>query len=285
MTTKLRTAHPDDAAACGKICYEAFKAIAERHGFPPDFPNTDASTGMLAHVISREDVYMVVAESDGKIVGSNVLWENNPIAGIGPITVDDSAQGGSVGRLLMEDVLRRAEAKGFEGVRLVQAAFNNLTMSLYSKLGFDVREPLSVIHGPALETSIPGSTVRKATDEDFAACDELCQKLHGHDRHGDLSDAIAQGTATVVERDAHITGYATDVGFFGHAIGQTNEDIKALIAAASAFSGPGFQVPTRNAELLRWCLANGLRIRQPMTLMSLGPYQEPAGSFLPSVLF
>ena len=285
MTTILRTARPDDAAPCASICYQAFKSIAENHGFLPDFPNSEVPAGMLAHAIDRDDVYIVVAESDGKVVGSNVLWENNPIAGIGPITVDPSAQGGSVGRLLMEAVLRRAQERGFEGVRLVQAAFNNLTMSLYSKLGFDVREPLSVIHGPALELSIPGCAVRKAIENDVAACDELCRKIHGHDRHGDLTDAIAQEIATVVERDGRITGYATDIGFFGHAIGETNEDLKALIGAASAFTGPGFQLPTRNAELLRWCLANGLRIRQPMTLMSIGPYQDPAGSFLPSVLF
>jgi predicted N-acetyltransferase YhbS len=285
MTTILRTARPDDAATCASICYQAFKSVAEKHGFLPDFPNSDVATGMLAHVIDRDDAYIVVAEAEGKVVGSNVLWENNPIAGIGPITVDPSAQGGSVGRLLMEDVLRRAQEKGFEGVRLVQAAFNNLTMSLYSKLGFDVREPLSVIHGPALELSIPGCAVRKATVNDVAACDELCSKIHGHDRHGDLTDAIAQEIATIVERDGRVTGYATDIGFFGHAVGETNEDLKALICAASAFTGPGFQLPTRNAELLRWCLANGLRIRQPMTLMSIGPYQEPAGAFLPSVLF
>lgn len=285
MSITLRAARPDDATSSGAICHVAFKTIAERHGFLPDFPDSEVPTGMLAHVIGRDDAYMVVAESDGKIVGSNVLWENNPIAGIGPITVDPSVQGSSVGRLLMEDVLRRAEERGFEGVRLVQAAFNNLTMSLYSKLGFDVREPLSVIHGPALESGIPGCDVRKATESDLGACDELCRKIHGHDRHGDLSDAVAQETATVVERDGRLTGYATVIGFFGHAIGETNEDLKALISAAPEFAGPGFQLPTRNAELLRWCLANGLRIRQPMTLMSLGRYQEPSGSFLPSVLF
>ncbi len=285
MSIVLRVARPEDADACGKICYEAFRAIAEEHGFAPDFPNAEVPTGLFAHVIGRDDVYAVVAESEGKVVGSNVLWENNAIAGVGPITVDAAAQGISVGRLLMQDVLRRADEKGFDGIRLVQAAFNNLTMALYSRLGFDVREPLSVMQGPALQSSIAGCRVRPATDADVGSCDQLCRKIHGHDRHGDLNDAIRQGTARVVERSGRITGYATVVGFFGHTIGETNEDVKALIAAAPEFAGPGFQVPTRNAELLRWCLANGLRISQPMTLMSIGPYKEPAGSFLPSVIF
>ncbi|MNT65813.1 hypothetical protein D3C72_2038220 [compost metagenome] len=61
--------------------------------------------------------------------------------------------------------------------------------------------------------------------------------------------------------------------------------MKALIGAAPAFAGPGFLLPTRNGELLRWCLERGLRIVQPMTLMSIGLYQQPEGSFLPSVLY
>jgi len=285
MSISLREARPGDAAACGRICYEAFRSVAERHGFPPDFPNTEVPTGLFEHVIPRSDVYTVVAEIGGRIVGSNVLWENGEISGIGPITVDPAEQGSSIGRALMEDALRRAQHSGFDAIRLVQVPFNNLTMALYSKLGFDVKEPLSVMHGSSPNTNIPGHAVRPATQSDFDACDTLCRRIHGHDRHGDLADAIGQGTATVVERDGAITGYATSIGFFGHAVGETNDDLKALISAASEFSGPGFHVPSRNAELMRWCLAQGLRIRQPMTLMSIGPYQQPTGAFIPSVLF
>jgi hypothetical protein len=75
------------------------------------------------------------------------------------------------------------------------------------------------------------------------------------------------------------------MGFFGHAIGETNEELKALIGAAPEFLGPGFLLPTRNAELFRWCLEHGLRVVQPMTLMSIGLYNEPAGAFLASVLY
>lgn len=183
------------------------------------------------------------------------------------------------------DVLRRARDKGFEGVRLVQAPFNNISLALYSKLGFDVQEPLSVMQGPALNSSVSGHDVRAATSDDLDECDALCRKTHGHDRHGHLVDAIQQGTATIVERDGRITGYASMIGFFGHSVGETNDDLKALIGNAEEFVGPGFHVPSRNAELMRWCLEQGLRIRQPMTLMSIGPYQKPTGAFIPSIIF
>jgi predicted N-acetyltransferase YhbS len=285
MSITLREARPEDARACAIICFEAFRSICDRHGFPPDFPNADVPAGLFEHVIPRDDVYTVVAESGGRVIGSNVLWENGPIAGVGPISVDPSTQGASVGKRLMEDVLRRARERGFEGVRLVQTPFNNLTMALYSKLGFDVREPLSVMHGTTLNRRLPGYDVRPATADDVEECDALCRAIHGHDRHGDLTDAISQETATVVRREGRLTGYATTIGFFGHAVAETNEDLKALIAAAPELTGPGFHVPSRNADLMRWCLTEGFRIRQPMTLMSIGPYQDPAGAFIPSVIF
>jgi len=75
------------------------------------------------------------------------------------------------------------------------------------------------------------------------------------------------------------------LAFFGHATAETNEDMQSLIASAASFGGPGILVPSRNSALLRWCLANGLRVVQPMTLMSSGLYNEPAGAWLPSILF
>jgi hypothetical protein len=61
--------------------------------------------------------------------------------------------------------------------------------------------------------------------------------------------------------------------------------MQALIASAESFGGSGILVPSRNSALLRWCLENGLRIVQPMTLMSTGLYNEPSGAWLPSILF
>lgn len=285
MNLNVRVGKPDDAARCGTICYEAFKKISDQHNFPQDFPNAEAAIGLLSELLSRSDIYSVVAEVDGRLVGSNFLWENAVVAGVGPITIDPELQNVAVGRQLMENVLRRAHDRSFVGVRLVQAAYHNRSLSLYTKLGFDTREPLSTIQGSAIGLTIAGHDVRAAKEEDLNSCNRLCLKVHGHERGRELLDAIKQGMATVVEHDGRITGYATLVGFFGHAVCESNEDLKALIGAATEFPGPGFLLPTRNSELLRWCLAKGLRVVQPMTLMSTGLYNEPAGAFLPSVVF
>lgn len=281
----LRRGRPEDAEKCGVICFEAFKSISDRHNFPRDFPSPEPAIGLLSFLLSRHDVYSVVAELDGRVVGSNFLWETASIAGVGPITVDPSVQNGAIGRRLMEDVLRRTEEQAFAGVRLVQAAYHNRSLSLYTKLGFDTREPLSAMQGQALDLEIPGHHVRPATKDDLDECNKLCVRIHGFEREVELIDAINQGSAAVVEREGRITGYTNGIGFLGYAVGENNDDLKALIGAAKEFAGPGFLLPTRNSELIRWCLQHGLRIVMPMTLMSIGLYNEPRGAFLPSVIY
>jgi hypothetical protein len=123
------------------------------------------------------------------------------------------------------------------------------------------------------------------TQSDLASVDEVCFAVHGHTRHNEAAAAITQGTAMVVEHDGRITGYTTGIGFFGHTVGESNQDLMALIGAADQIAGPGFLLPTRNSELMRWCLNQGLRIVMPMTLMARGLYQEPRGVFFPSVLY
>jgi len=285
MKLVIRSGKPEDAQACGAICYHAFKTISEAHHFPPDFPDTEVAVGLMNFAFSNPGVYSAVAESDGKIVGSNFLWESQYIGGVGPITVDPGCQNTEVGRKLMENVLHRAEEIKLAGVRLVQAAYHNRSMALYTKLGFDVREPLSVIQGAALNIRFPGYDVRPASEGDLNSCNHLCYTIHGHDRSLELQAAIKAGTSLVVEHNGMITGYTTQLGFLGHTIATTNTGLKALIGASAQFSGAGFLLPSRNAEVLRWCLQNGLRIIQPMTLMSKGLYNDPAGAFIPSVLY
>jgi GNAT superfamily N-acetyltransferase len=281
----VRIATPEDGRVCGQICFDAFSMINAAHGFPCDFPGPEVTTGLLSTMFSRPDFYCVVAEVDGRIVGSNCLDERSMIRGVGPITIDPDVQNLGVGRKLMGAVMERANESGAAGVRLVQAAFHGRSLSLYTSLGFDVREPLSCVQGQTLERSVPGCVVRLATPDDEGVCNALSRRVHGFDRGIDLAQAIEQGTARVVERGGRVTGYTTHLALFGHSTAETNVDLQALIASAESFAGPGILVPSRNSVLLRWCLANGLRVVQPMTLMSVGLYNDPAGAWLPSVLF
>ena len=196
MELKLRSGTPADAEVCGRICYNAFKTISEAHGFVPDFPAPEVAIDVLTRMLANPKFYSVVAEIDGRIVGSNFLDERNRIAGVGPITVDPAVQNRAIGRRLMDAVHERAAEKNFAGVRLIQAGFHTRSLSLYAKLGYDVREYLACMQGNTLGISIEGHVVRPATEADINDCNRLCQQVHGHDRGGELKDAIAQGSAT-----------------------------------------------------------------------------------------
>ncbi|HYK63783.1 MAG TPA: GNAT family N-acetyltransferase [Patescibacteria group bacterium] len=285
MKAKIRRATREDIEVCGDICYRAFCGIADEHNFAHEFPSPEAALGVVTSMISNPAFYGVVAELNGRIAGSNFMDERAPIAGIGPISVDPEVQNSGAGRAMMQHMLDRVAANRLPGVRLVQVAYHNRSFSLYAKLGFEIREPLSVMIGEPIRESIAGYKVRPATDADVAACDRLHFAAHGHERAGELRDAIKQGTANVVEHLGRITGFATAIGYAGYAVGESNEELKALIAAATEFHGCGPQIPSRNGELLRWCYSKGLKLMQMNTLMSVGMYNEPRSPFIPSILY
>ncbi len=279
-----RSAKPDDIEKLGTIAYEAFYNISTKHNFPPDFPDPETGIGLAGMMISRDDIFSVVAEN-GKILGSNFLWEADEIDGVGPITVDPAEQNSSIGRELMERVLRRSAENGKAGIRLVQAAYHNRSLALYTKLGFDVVEPLSAMNGTPFTAEIEDRTVRPLTSKDVEAANKLCIAAHGISRRNEIAGAAESGSGIVVENSGRLSGYATLLGFFGHAVAQTNEDLKALIGSGREIAGTGILLPTRNGDVLTWCFENGLRIVMPLSLMSKGYYQTPRTPFIPSILY
>jgi len=113
----------------------------------------------------------------------------------------------------------------------------------------------------------------------------VCRR-RGHHGPGGRPDRLTRGSrVSVVEREGRITGYSTGPSFFTHTVGQTVDDVEALIGSATGFDGPGILVPMRNAALFRFCLEHDLRVVQVMTLMTTGLYNDPAGAYLPSVMF
>src|SRR5260370_10871970 len=149
MALALRPIEAADVAAAGRICHEAFTAIAAEHNFPSAFRDPDVAIGLLSRK-SAPGFYGIVAELDGNIVGSNFVDERSPIVGLGPITVDPAVQNQSVGTALMRHMLDRSARNGAPGVRLVQAGYHNRSLCLYVRLGFAVRDPLVVLQGAPL---------------------------------------------------------------------------------------------------------------------------------------
>ena len=280
---RIREAVDADWPEAGRICYEAFAAVADQHGFPHDFPTVEAAAEPIRWLINHPGIYGVVAEKDGRILGSSFLDERGTISAIGPVSVDPATQDHHVGRKLMEAMLGRAHARNAPGVRLVQIAYHNRSLSLYAKLGMEVRGSFAAMHGTPLRRVFPGYDVRPATPDDEYACNSLCVRVHGHARAGEVREAIEAGSARVVERLGRITGYTTTISYFAHSVAETNDDLRALICEAEDFGTPGFLVPLSNNDLFRWCLEQGLRIFFVTNMMTTGLYQEPEGAYMPSV--
>ena len=261
----LRGAEPGDAEACAQTLFDAFGSFHDHHRFPRDFPVLEAAVGMMGMSIPHPSIWGVVAEIDGRIVGSNFLDERDPIKGVGPITVDPDCQNVGVGRKLMEAVMERGQ--GARGIRLLQDAFNLRSLSLYASLGFEVKEPVVVVGGKPRSGPAQGVDVRPLKESDLDECEALCRKVHGFERTNELRDSIRAFAAFAALRDGRIAAYASSVTFWplNHGVAQSEDDMTALLqGAAAAVDEPlAFLVPLRSG-LVRWCLEEGLRLVKPM---------------------
>ena len=282
----LRPAEPADAGACAQIVFDAFGTLHDHHRFQRDFPALEAAAGLVNIFIPHPMIWGVVAEIDGRIVGSNFLDERSPIRGVGPITVAPEGQNSGVGRKLMQAVLERGQSA--PGIRLLQDAFHMRSLALYESLGFDVKEGVAVVMGKPRSDPPAGMQVRPLQEDDLDACEALCAKVHGYERTNELRDAMQAFSPFVALRDGRVVAYASAVSFWpmNHGVAESDDDMKGLLlGAAAAIKEPlAFLVPLRSG-LFRSCLEEGLRLVKPMNLMALGDYQEPRGSWFPSVLY
>jgi GNAT superfamily N-acetyltransferase len=288
MDITIRPATNQDANACGRICYEGFRTLNERYGFPPTFPSVEVATRRVGGFIRHPSVFGVVAETGGgRIVGFNFLSERDPIRAVGPIVTDPSAQGRGIGRQLMEAVLERA--RGARGVRLLQDTFNVQSLSLYAALGFEAQETFVVLSGAPPSAPSSGWEIRSLMASDMAGCEALHESIHGYPRTNELRDALVTGAPIVVLRDGRVRAYMATptIWLANHGVAETEEDMQALLLGAARLAKQpiSFLMPARRAGLFRWCLMQGFRAIRPMTLMTIGEYREPRGSYFPSVLY
>ncbi len=285
MPMTIRPAKRDDLAAVAPVLYAAFKSISDQHRFPPDFDSPETAYNVASLLLNHPKFYGVVAEDAGRILGSNFIDLRSPIVGLGPISVDPEVQNKGIGRQLMIAEMEEAQRRGCAGIRLVQLAYHNRSLCLYTTLGFRSRIPLSIMQGKPLHQRFAGYEVRAATLADTEACNALCRRVHGMDRRQEVEESVGQNSLMVVEHLGIITGYTNGVGFFTHTVANSDRSLMALIAAAPSFPGPGFFLPTTNFEVFNWCLRQGLHLVAQATYMTIGLFNEPDGAWLPGVLY
>ena len=285
-TVQLVQAKPEHVSELGRICYEAFKDIADRHNFPPDFPSAHHARFVIGMLVSRPDFYGVAALVDGELAGSNFLSLTDEVAGVGPITVDCAFQGRDIGRKLMQAVIDHARDHNIQRVRLLQDGFNMLSISLYGSLGFDTKHATAYLRlAPAAK---PDPSVRPVEPRDLDALDALCRRNYKSSRRNELAAALQAGlTPFTRQRDDRLTGYLIP-GIFGHGVAETDADAVAIASQAARLVPPDRAYcfcPLDEGSTFRAFLQAGCRTVKILNLMALGPYEQPETVWLPSVLY
>ncbi len=286
MAVTIAPAKMEHVEEMGRICFEAFCDIADKHGFPHDFPSLDFARMVVGGMVSREDRYSVVALLDGQAAGSNFLLTSDHVSGVGPISVDIARQGHGIGRTLMQDAIKYSRDNGFEMVRLLQDSFNMTSLSLYASVGFDTKHPCAVMEPAPAEAEDP--SIRPVTPADLDAVEELSRRFYKVSRRNEVAQGLGGPFPVVLrERGGRATGYLV-AGFIGHGVAETEEDMVALAAQAARPLPPEMRrvfCPLTEGSLYRRFLAAGFRNVKVMNLMTLGPYEEPEGVWVPSVLY
>ncbi|HUJ49467.1 MAG TPA: GNAT family N-acetyltransferase [Bryobacteraceae bacterium] len=277
---------PEHISELGRICYEAFKDIADQHHFPPDFPSAQHARFVMGMLVNRPDFYAVAATVDGELAGSNFLSLSDEVAGLGPITVDCAFQGRDLGRKLMQAVIDYARAHNIQRVRLLQDGFNTLSISLYGSLGFDTKHAVAYLHlAPAAQ---PDPSVRPVEPRDLDALDALCQRNYKSSRRNELAAALQAGFSPFTrQRDGRLTGYLIP-GVFGHGVAETDADAAAIACQAARLLPPDRAYcfcPLDQGSTFRAFLQAGCRTVKIMNLMAMGPYEQPQPVWMPSVLY
>ncbi len=284
MSITYRPPNPNDIPAIARVLFDGFGSIATAHNFPLDFPTIEHAMGLASAFTGKANFFGMLAVDGERVVGCNYLDRRNAIAAVGPICMDPAYQGKGIGRKLMQAVLDRS--KQHPGVRLVQDAFNTRSMSLYASLGFETREPLALMRGTCKSAKI-SAALRPMAESDLAGCAALCKKIHGIERTGELRDAIAMLRPHVLEREGRIVAYASSpwMWFLNHGVAESENDMRDLLVGLSASSNDPMMmlVPTRQASLFRWLLAEKMQVVKPMTLMTMGFFQQPTSTYFPSV--
>lgn len=276
MPITVRDAAPTDQSATAEIIYGAFHQLDERHNVPAYMNTMEDANIVASHLYGIPKIHGYVAEDDGQVVGIGFLHDIGDAGmGISPLAVAPQAQARGVGQAILDRMIERA---GGASVRLLQDAFNNSTLALYSRYGFVVREQVTCVKGqPGRESSSDGLTITH--DSDPAGTSEaLYRQIMGFNRPSFPTRPV------MAHRGADLAGFIAPGTEYPYAVADNEETLRALIAglATELDAQITAAIPAAHAETLRWMLDRDGRVIRSMNLMVRGPYTRPNGARLNS---
>ena len=252
---------------------------------PLGFPDSAAAAqDMYSSLITKDFARLFVVLSDDRPAGSAWLRLADEVAAIEDVNVSPDFQGRGIGRALTKHLIDYAHVNNFDRIRLTQSTANPLTLSLYSSLGFEVKD--AFVEMQAAPSTCANNSVRPLERADLSAIEVLSRRIYKVSRRKDVETAIELGSGVLVlDQGNRLTGYLVfDAVFGGHGVAEAEEDALALIAEAARRS-PGvveFNCPLSLSSFLRKSLKAGNRAKMIHTIMAIGPYDQPEGVWMPS---
>ena len=137
MAMKIRPATESDRGAIWEIFREVI-AAGETYPIEPDIPRDQALTYWFKH-----KAHVCVAESDGKIVGSYTVHQNQAAGGAhvanAAFIVAKDARGQGIGRAMGEHCLKEARRVGFRAMQFnFVISTNESAVKLWRELGMKI---------------------------------------------------------------------------------------------------------------------------------------------------
>ena len=255
---RLRDMTPDDLAASHVLSSEA------------QWPHRLEDWELMLSV-----GFGVVAERDGRIVGTAMAWPYGPDAAtLGMVIVSQACRGEGVGGRLMDAVLTRL------GERTVLLNSTEDGAPLYRKLGFQAVGTIHQHQGAAFSVPVPklrrGERVRPLGASDAVAIIELDRRATGLKRAELVSALLTSGQGVILDRDGEAVGFALFRRFGrGYAVGPVvspdRDGAKALVShwlGSNAGMFIRMDIPG-DSGLSTWLEEMGLKEVDRVTTMTL----------------
>jgi ribosomal protein S18 acetylase RimI-like enzyme len=277
-----------DVARVAEIFRDAFNDIYKRRGFGPVV--TDIAVGAVIADAYRDldPAGCVVVTVGGEVAGSGFLHVRGATGGAGPITIAPPFQCLGAGRVLMDEICRRADAAGVESLRLIQDAFNETAYALYCRTGFVGREVLLRASFRSARGGPWGSGIRRAFRGDLTRIGELERRLLGIDRPRDHVLLLRLGEMLVAEDGMLARIVRGGVTVLGPVVAASLETTLGLIDAATSDLPPNSDVrllvPACRDDLVAALFARRrLEVHSLCTYMVRGGYAGLGCYYVPTL--
>jgi ribosomal protein S18 acetylase RimI-like enzyme len=274
MPITIRDATSTDQSRTAEIIYGAFHELDQRHDVPAYMNSMEDANIVASHLYGIPKIRGFVAEDDGQVVGVGFIHDLGEVGmGISPLAVAPDAQARGAGQAILDRMIEHA---GGASIRLLQDAFNNATLALYSRYGFVVREQVTCIQG---KPPTPKSDLTITHDTDPAGTSEaLHRAIMGFNRPAFPTRPV------MAHRGAELAGFIAPGTEYPYAAADNEDTLMALIAglAADLDSPITVAIPAAHSQTLRWMLDRDGRVIRSMNLMVRGAYQRPSGARLNS---